>query len=62
MALELHLPLTFAHITELLCYGPVSSQAQHRGLDGMQVHMSGSEQKTQFGFWVELIKTMLHRV
>lgn len=62
MALELHLPLTFAHVIELLHYGPFFSQAQHHGLDDMQAHMLGSEQKIQSGFWVELIKTMLHTV
>lgn len=60
MALELHLPLACAHITEL-SYEPVFSQDQHCGLDGMQVHMSASEQKIQSGFCVGLIKMVLHR-
>lgn len=28
-----------AHVTELLPYGPVFAQAQHRGLDGIQAHV-----------------------
>lgn len=51
-----------AHVTELLHHGPAFPQAQHHGLNGIQAHMSGSEQRVQSGFWIELIKTVLHRV
>lgn len=42
--------MTFVHVAAWLHYGPVFSQAQNNGLDGMQAHMSGSEEKTQSGF------------
>lgn len=51
-----------AHVTELLHYGPTFYQAQHHGMDDIQAHMSGSEQRIQPSFWVELIKTLLPRV
>lgn len=51
-----------AHVTELLHYGPAFPQARHHGLDGIQAHMSSSEQRMQSGFWDMLIKTVLHRV
>lgn len=39
VAPDRHLPLIFAHVTELLHYGPVFSQAHYHGLDGMPAHM-----------------------
>lgn len=50
------------HVRELLHYGLAFPHAQHHGLDGIQAHMSGSEQRIQSGFWAVLIKTLLHRV